>query len=103
MSTFPAIRIDKAEKGVTAAFVDFDEAELMDGDVDAAITHTTVNYKDGLCLGPGGGRQQRRWRRGRCAPPHAQRSNRAGRRRSGRRRCFRSVHCHVARMASKQF
>jgi len=48
MSTFRAVRIDKAEKGVTAAFVDFDEAELMDGDVDVAITHTTVNYKDGL-------------------------------------------------------
>ena len=48
MSTFRAIRIDKADKGVTAAFVDFDEAELMDGDVDVAITHTTVNYKDGL-------------------------------------------------------
>ena len=48
MSTFRAIRIDKTDKGVTAAFVDFDEAELMDGDVDVAITHTTVNYKDGL-------------------------------------------------------
>jgi acrylyl-CoA reductase (NADPH) len=48
MSTFRAVRIDKADKGVTAAFVDFDEAELMDGDVDVAITHTTVNYKDGL-------------------------------------------------------
>ena len=48
MSTFRAIRIDKADTGMTAAFVDFDEAELMDGDVDVAITHTTVNYKDGL-------------------------------------------------------
>jgi len=48
MGTFRAIRIDKAEAGVTAAFADFDEAELMDGDVDVRVTHSTINYKDGL-------------------------------------------------------
>ena len=48
MGTFRAIRIDKAENGVSAAFVDFDEAELMEGDVDVRVTHSTVNYKDGL-------------------------------------------------------
>lgn len=33
MTTFQAIRIDKAENGTTAALTRFDEVELMDGDV----------------------------------------------------------------------
>ncbi len=36
LGTFKAIRIDKAEKGTTAALTQFDEAELMDGDVTVA-------------------------------------------------------------------
>lgn len=50
MTTFRAIRIDKADKGTTAAFVDFDVAELMDGDVTVRVSHSTVNYKDGLAI-----------------------------------------------------
>ncbi len=50
MATFKAIRIDKAEAGQTIAFVDFDEKDLMDGDVTVRISHSTVNYKDGLAL-----------------------------------------------------
>lgn len=50
MATFKAIRIDKAEKGTTAALVQFDEAELMDGDVTVAVEWSTVNYKDGLAI-----------------------------------------------------
>jgi acrylyl-CoA reductase (NADPH) len=50
MATFKAIRIDKAEAGQTVAFVDFDEKDLMDGDVTVRISHSTVNYKDGLAL-----------------------------------------------------
>ncbi len=50
MSKFRAIRIDKAEKGTTAAYTDFDEADLMDGDVTVRVTHSTVNYKDGLAI-----------------------------------------------------
>ncbi len=50
MSTFSAIRIDKAEKGTQAAFADFDEADLMDGDVTVRVVHSTVNYKDGLAI-----------------------------------------------------
>ena len=34
MTSFRAIRIDKDESGSRAAYVDFDEAELMDGDVE---------------------------------------------------------------------
>lgn len=50
MGTFKAIRIDKAEKGTTAALTQFDEAELMEGDVTVAVEWSTVNYKDGLAL-----------------------------------------------------
>ncbi len=50
MGTFKAIRIDKSEAGYQAAFTDFDEAELMDGDVTVRVTHSTVNYKDGLAI-----------------------------------------------------
>lgn len=50
MGTFKAIRIDKAEKGTTASLTQFDEAELMDGDVTVAVEWSTVNYKDGLAL-----------------------------------------------------
>jgi len=47
---FRAIRIDKAEKGTTAALVQFDEAELMEGDVTVAVEYSTLNYKDGLAV-----------------------------------------------------
>jgi acrylyl-CoA reductase (NADPH) len=50
MPTFRAIRIDKLDKGTSAAFVDFDESELMDGDVTVRVTHSTLNYKDGLAI-----------------------------------------------------
>ena len=50
MSTFRAVRIDKTETGTSAQWADFDEADLMDGDVDVRVAHTTVNYKDGLAI-----------------------------------------------------
>ncbi|MFZ5736051.1 acrylyl-CoA reductase (NADPH) [Rhodopseudomonas thermotolerans] len=50
MATFKAIRIDKAEKGTVAALTQFDDAELMDGDVTVAVEWSTLNYKDGLAL-----------------------------------------------------
>ncbi|ACE99787.1 quinone oxidoreductase, YhdH/YhfP family [Rhodopseudomonas palustris TIE-1] len=50
MATFKAIRIDKAEKGTVAALTQFDEAELMDGDVTVAVEWSTLNYKDGLAV-----------------------------------------------------
>ncbi len=50
MSTFKAVRIDKAEKGTTASIVQFDESELMDGNVTVRVEWSTVNYKDGLAL-----------------------------------------------------
>ena len=50
MGTFKAIRIDKSDAGYQAAFTDFDEADLMDGDVTVRVSHSTVNYKDGLAI-----------------------------------------------------
>ena len=50
MATFKAIRIDKAEKGTTVALTQFDEAELMDGDVTVRVEWSTLNYKDGLSV-----------------------------------------------------
>jgi len=48
--TFKAIRNDKTEAGQNLRFVDMDPSELMDGDVTVRVTHSTVNYKDGLSL-----------------------------------------------------
>ena len=50
MGTFKAVRIDKADKGTTVALTQFDEAELMDGDVTVRVDWSTVNYKDGLAV-----------------------------------------------------
>ena len=50
MGTFKAIRIDKAEKGTTAALTQFDEAELMEGDVTVRVEWSALNYKDGLAV-----------------------------------------------------
>ena len=48
MTQFKAIRIDKDP--YRAAYADFDETELMEGDVTVRVSHSTVNYKDGLAL-----------------------------------------------------
>jgi acrylyl-CoA reductase (NADPH) len=50
LGTFKAIRIDKAEKGTTAALTEFDEAELMEGDVTVRVEWSDLNYKDGLAV-----------------------------------------------------
>jgi acrylyl-CoA reductase (NADPH) len=50
LATFKAIRIDKADKGTTVALTEFDEAELMDGDVTVRVEWSTLNYKDGLAV-----------------------------------------------------
>jgi acrylyl-CoA reductase (NADPH) len=50
MATFKAIVIDKADTGQTVRFADFDEKDLMDGDVTVRVEWSTVNYKDGLAI-----------------------------------------------------
>jgi acrylyl-CoA reductase (NADPH) len=50
MTTFKAIVIDKTESGQTVALTDFDEKDLMAGDVAIRVEWSTVNYKDGLAI-----------------------------------------------------
>ena len=50
MSTFKAIRIDKDDNGYRAALTDFAEHDLMEGDVTVVVSHSCVNYKDGLAI-----------------------------------------------------
>src|SRR6202795_2961236 len=50
MATFKAIVVDKGEAGQTVRLTDFDEKDLMDGDVTVAVEYSTVNYKDGLAV-----------------------------------------------------
>lgn len=50
MPTFRAIRVDKSDAGYNAGFVDFDEADLMPGEVTIRVSHSSVNYKDGLAI-----------------------------------------------------
>jgi acrylyl-CoA reductase (NADPH) len=50
VTTFKAIVIDKAESGQKVALRDFDENDLMDGDVTVRVEHSTINYKDGLSI-----------------------------------------------------
>lgn len=48
MSSFKAIVI--AEKGAPAALGTFDDASLMPGDVLVRVSHSSLNYKDGLAM-----------------------------------------------------
>jgi acrylyl-CoA reductase (NADPH) len=50
MPTFKAIVIDKGAAGQTAALADFDEKDLMEGDVTFRPEWSTLNYKDGLAV-----------------------------------------------------
>jgi acrylyl-CoA reductase (NADPH) len=45
-----AIVIEKAESGQKVGLLDFDEANLMGGDVDVRVEWSTLNYKDGLAI-----------------------------------------------------
>ena len=47
---FKALLIDKTDDGQTAAYTSLSDADLMEGDVTVRVTHSTVNYKDGLAL-----------------------------------------------------
>jgi acrylyl-CoA reductase (NADPH) len=50
MGTFRAVVAEKAEGGQNVAIRELTDADLMDGDVTVRVTHSTVNYKDGLAL-----------------------------------------------------
>ena len=50
MATFKAIVIQKGEAGQKIALADFDESNLMEGDVTVRVEWSTLNYKDGLAI-----------------------------------------------------
>ncbi len=53
---FNALMVNKDAEGKTSASVEqISEDQLMDGNVTVAVEYSTVNYKDGLCIGFGGG------------------------------------------------
>ncbi|MFN0191587.1 MAG: MDR family oxidoreductase [Aestuariivirga sp.] len=48
--TFRALIVDKTDGGQTVGIRDMTEDELMEGDVTIEVSHSSVNYKDGLAL-----------------------------------------------------
>ncbi|NTF34399.1 MDR family oxidoreductase [Rhizobium skierniewicense] len=48
--SFKALLATKAGDAISASIVDFDENDLMAGDVTVAVDYSTVNYKDGMAL-----------------------------------------------------
>ncbi|PZX42141.1 acrylyl-CoA reductase (NADPH) [Roseinatronobacter thiooxidans] len=53
---FNALIVEKTDDGKTHASVQrITQDQLPAGDVTVAVEYSTVNYKDGLCIGPGGG------------------------------------------------
>lgn len=47
---FKGILIEKDESGYRAAVKEIDEAQLPAGDVTVCVSHSTLNYKDGLAI-----------------------------------------------------
>ena len=47
---FEALLLSKTEAGQNAAWSRLTEADLMEGDVTVRVTHSTINYKDGLAI-----------------------------------------------------
>ncbi len=53
---FNALIVRKNDEGKTSAQVEqISVSDLPEGEVLVAVEYSTVNYKDGLCVGPGGG------------------------------------------------
>lgn len=48
--SFRAIRISKTETGQTFDFVTLEESDLGEGDVTVDVSHSSVNFKDGLAI-----------------------------------------------------
>jgi acrylyl-CoA reductase (NADPH) len=61
MTSFDAFVLTKDDDGEQKLdWTSFDESDLMDGDVTVDVSHTTMNYKDGLAL-TGASPVVRRW------------------------------------------
>lgn len=53
---FNALLVEQDDDGNTSAAVQrLDESQLPDGNVTVDVAYSGLNYKDGLCMGPGGG------------------------------------------------
>ena len=52
---FKALVVEKGEEGTHASVQELPDDRLPEAEVTVAVEWSTVNYKDGLCLGPGGG------------------------------------------------
>jgi acrylyl-CoA reductase (NADPH) len=50
MAKFKALLAAKTEAGQSLSWQELGDEELMAGDVTVAVSHTTINYKDGLAL-----------------------------------------------------
>ncbi|MDE2385578.1 MAG: oxidoreductase [Alphaproteobacteria bacterium] len=50
MSSFRALVVSKTETGQKAEFAQWTEDQLMPGDVTIRVSHSSVNYKDGLAV-----------------------------------------------------
>jgi acrylyl-CoA reductase (NADPH) len=50
VATFKAIVIDKTDAGQKVELTDFDDSNLMDGEITVRVEWSTVNYKDGLAI-----------------------------------------------------
>lgn len=48
--SFRALRLNKTDDGQSHEIIEMTEDALMDGDVTVAVSHSTLNYKDGLAL-----------------------------------------------------
>lgn len=54
--SFNAIIVEKDDEGkISASVKAINDSDLPEGNVTIAVEYSTVNYKDGLCIGPGGG------------------------------------------------
>ncbi|WP_281967052.1 acryloyl-CoA reductase [Roseovarius nanhaiticus] len=55
--TFNALLVTKNEESgkTSAAVTEISESDLPEGEVTVAVEYSTLNYKDGLCIGSGGG------------------------------------------------
>ncbi|MEM9710188.1 MAG: MDR family oxidoreductase [Pseudomonadota bacterium] len=52
---FRALVVAEEGEGVSVGVREVDEADLPEGEVTIAVEYSTLNYKDGLCMTPGGG------------------------------------------------
>ena len=50
MTPFNAFLLTKNDAGQSLAWVQLGESDLMEGDVTVRVSHSTINYKDGLAL-----------------------------------------------------